>query len=93
MYRIMLYTKPECTLCDEAKAVLFALRRELSFEVQEVDITTDPALYEAFHAEIPVGFLDGQKLFKYRIDPTLLRRQLLRRRGWLGLQWWVDRRS
>jgi glutaredoxin len=88
-----LYTKPECPLCDEAKAVLLALRDELAFEVQEIDITTDPALYEAFREEIPVGFLEGRKLFKYRLDPALLRRQLRRRGGRSGLTWWGDRRS
>jgi glutaredoxin len=82
--RLVLYTKPDCPLCDAAKAALQALRAELSFELVEVDITTDPALYERFREEIPVGFLDGQKLFKYRLDPALLRRRLTRRRGWLA---------
>jgi glutaredoxin len=90
---ITFYTKPECPLCEEAKAVLSALRDELACEVREIDITADPALYEAFREEIPVGFLDGQKLFKYRLDPTLLRRQLLRRRGWFALSWRVGRGS
>lgn len=88
-HRIILYTKPDCTLCDEAKATLLALRDELSFEVQEVDITADPALDAAFREEIPVGFCNGQKLFKYRIEPGLIRRQLLRRGAWFGLTWRV----
>ena len=92
-YRITLYTKPECALCDEAKAALLALREELAFDVQEIDITTDPTLFETFWEEIPVGFLDGQKLFKYHVDPALMRRQLLRRGGRSGLTWWVRRRS
>lgn len=92
MLCITLYTKPECMLCDEAKAALLALRDELAFDVEEIDITADLALYEAFREEIPVGFLDGQKLFKYRVDPALLRRQLLRRGGRNGLTWWVGRR-
>lgn len=77
--RITLYTKPDCELCHEAKATLLALQRELGFAVDEIDITTDPALYDAFRTEIPVGYLDGRKVFKYRLDPTLLRRQLQRR--------------
>lgn len=81
---ITLYTKPDCPLCDEAKAALLALRDELAIDVHEVDITADPALYEAFREAIPVGFLNGQKLFKYRVDPALLRRQLRRRRGWFA---------
>jgi glutaredoxin len=89
---ITLYTKPECALCDEAKTALLALREELAFDIQEIDITTDAALSEAFGEEIPVGFLDGQKLFKYHVDPVLVRRQLLRRGGRSGVTNWVRRR-
>jgi len=90
--RLTLYTKSDCELCHEAKATLLALSQECTFNVVEIDITTDAALYDAFHTEIPVGFLDGQKLFKYRVDPALLRRQIARRRGgtpghWRSLFW------
>jgi hypothetical protein len=84
---ITLYTKPDCELCREAKAVLLALGRELTFELVEIDITTDAALYDAFREEIPVGFLEGRKLFKHRVDPALLRRQLHRRGVWLPGRW------
>jgi glutaredoxin len=85
--RLTLYTKPDCELCHEAKATLLALSQELAFDVVEIDITTDAALYDAFRTEIPVGFLDGRKLFKYRVDPALLRRQLARRQGGLLSRW------
>ena len=91
--RLTLYTKPGCCLCDEAKATLMALCDELSFELLEIDITTDPMTYEAFHEEIPVAYLDGRKLFKYRVDPTLLRRQLHRRRGRLANLWFWPRKA
>ena len=90
---ITLYTKPDCELCQEAKAMLLTLRRELGFELEEIDITTDAALQDAFCEEIPVGYLDGRKLFKYRVDPALLRRQLQRRGGWLVRRWLSPRRS
>jgi hypothetical protein len=80
--RIILYTKSDCELCHEAKTTLLSLQRELGFVLDEIDITSDPDLYDAFRVEIPVGYLDGRKLFKYRVDSTLLRRQLQRRRGW-----------
>jgi glutaredoxin len=91
--RIRLYTKPECELCQVAKTTLLALRCELGFELEEIDITTAPALYEAYREEIPVGYLDGRKLFKYRVDAPQLRRQLKRRRGWLVDRWLSSRRS
>jgi glutaredoxin len=90
---ITLYTKADCELCDAAKATLLGLQGELGFAFDEIDITTSPALYDAFHAEIPVGFLDGRKVFKYQVDSTLLRRQLRRRHRWLVDGWFCSRRS
>jgi glutaredoxin len=85
--QLILYTKSDCELCHEAKIALSALSQELTFVVVEIDITTDPTLYDAFRTEIPVGFLDGRKVFKYRVDAALLRRQFARRwRRQLG-QW------
>jgi glutaredoxin len=90
---IMFYTKADCELCHTAKATLLALQGELGFTLDEVDITTSPALYDAFREEIPVGFLDGRKLFKYQVDATLLRRQLQHRRRWLSSGWFSSRRG
>ena len=91
--RITLYTKTDCELCQAAKATLLALQSELGFEFDEIDIATDPTLYDAFHVEIPVGYLDGRKLFKYRVDPALMRRQLHRRGGWRIGRWFAPVRS
>jgi hypothetical protein len=91
--RITFYTKDDCELCQAAKATLLAVQHELGFALDEIDITTDPALYEAFHAEIPVGYLDGRKLFKFRIDAAQLRRQLQRRGGWRIGRWFAPARS
>jgi glutaredoxin len=87
---ITLYTKSGCHLCDEAKAVLQELREKLGFELLEIDITTDPVLDEAFREEIPVGYVGGRKLFKYRVDPALIQRQLHRERGWLASRWFFS---
>jgi hypothetical protein len=88
--RITLYTKTDCELCHAAKATLLALQRELAFDLDEIDITTDPALYDAFQLEIPVGYLDDRKLFKYRVDPARIRRQL-QRRSWWHIGRWLAR--
>ena len=85
--RLTLYSKSDCELCHTAKLVLQGLAQELAFEVVEIDITTDPALYRAYHTEIPVGVLDGRKVFKYRVDAALLRRQLVRRQQGLMGRW------
>ncbi len=73
----MLYGKAECHLCDEMKAVVCEVQREIPFALQVVDITGDPALTSAYQNEIPVLVIDGRKAFKYRLDAAALRRRLL----------------
>lgn len=91
--RITLYTKADCELCCRAKATLLDLQDELGFVLDEIDITTSPPLSDAFREEIPVGYLDGRKVFKYRVDSALLRRQLQRRPRWLVGGWFSARRA
>jgi glutaredoxin len=83
---ITLYTASDCDLCHAAKSTLLALQGEFGFVLEEIDIATDPTLYDTFSTEIPVGYLDGRKVFKYQVDVALLRRQL-RRRGWSVRRW------
>lgn len=71
---LTLYTKPDCHLCEEAKARLLRLQGGLPFSIQEVDISKDPNLLARYGEEVPVGLLEGEKVFKYRVDERRLRR-------------------
>jgi len=73
---LILYTTPECHLCQQALAALGELRAELGFELQECDITLDDALHRAYLERVPVGTLDGEELFEYFVDPDILRERL-----------------
>jgi glutaredoxin len=71
---LTLYTKPDCHLCEEAKKRLLQLQKELGFPIEEVDISKDPNLLARYGEEVPVGLLEGEKVFKYRVDERRLRR-------------------
>jgi len=73
---VEIYSKPGCHLCDEAKAVILAVRRRISFELVEIDIERDPALFERYRYDIPVVFVDGHKAFKHRLTAEALERRL-----------------
>ena len=75
---VEILSKPDCHLCDEAKALLQALQASHSFTLQEVDITTDADLLERYREEIPVVFINGRKAFKYRVDAKQFVRALRR---------------
>jgi glutaredoxin len=73
---IVLYGKPDCHLCDDARAVLERLRGELGFALRERDITTDDALHRAYLERIPVVTIDGEEAFDFFVDERELRRRL-----------------
>ena len=73
---IVVYSRPDCHLCAEAMAALRALQGELGFALSERDIDGDEALQRAYFERIPVVALDGEELFEYFIDETLLRERL-----------------
>ena len=52
------------------------MRRERPFELREVDVTTDPSLYESYGERIPVVEVDGEEAFEYIVEPEELRRML-----------------
>jgi len=54
MIRVTLYTKEECSLCDEVKAHLVSLEKEVPHTLQEVDINADPALRKRYLERVPV---------------------------------------
>ncbi len=67
---------PGCHLCEEALRALEQLRAELSFELRELDITTDEDLHRAYFERIPVVTLDGRELCELHLDERLLRERL-----------------
>lgn len=70
---LVLYTRSDCPLCDEAKDVLRTYSHWLPAPV-EVDINDDPELLEQFTSCVPVVQIDGRVRFRGRISETLLRR-------------------
>jgi len=51
---VTLYTKPECSLCDDVKADLQTLQSIISFCFCECNIEEDPTLFEKYRYLIPV---------------------------------------
>jgi glutaredoxin len=74
---VRLYARPDCHLCDEARAGLERLRAEgLDFELDEVNIDADDALHARYLERIPVVELDGEVLSELHLDPDGLRARL-----------------
>jgi glutaredoxin len=77
--KLTLYGKPDCHLCDEARAVLERVRTQQPFELIERDITQDEALERAYFERIPVIAIDGEDAFELFVDERRLLDRLARR--------------
>jgi hypothetical protein len=75
---LTLYSRFDCCLCEEMKAVIAQVRQGMPLELEEIDISLDPELEARFGQEIPVLFVNGRKAFKYRLTASELRRRLAR---------------
>lgn len=75
--RVVLYGKPGCHLCDDARAVVEAVCAEVGADWSEIDITTDPELFRAYGEQIPVTVVDGRQHDFWRVDPARLRKALV----------------
>ena len=76
MRRVVLYGKAGCHLCDEARETVATVRAQHPFELEEVDVSTDPGLYRAYGERIPVLELDGDELFEFHVNADELARRL-----------------
>jgi glutaredoxin len=74
--RVVLYSRPGCHLCDEARVVIERVCADLGERYAEVGIDDDPALRERFTDEVPVTFVDGRQHDFWRVDEQRLRAAL-----------------
>jgi len=54
MIGVKLYTRRECHLCEQVVKDLTVLRDEFPYELQIIDIDSDPKLFKKYSLEIPV---------------------------------------
>jgi len=69
---LVLYGRPGCHLCDEARTVL----ERVGYPFDDVDITTDDVLHARYLERIPVVTIEGAEVFEFFVDETVLRRRL-----------------
>jgi glutaredoxin len=76
MRTVVLYSRPACCLCDDARVILERVRSRCPFAFQERDIDGDDALLRAYLERIPVVTIDGVEAFELFVDESELERRL-----------------
>jgi glutaredoxin len=79
-HKLTLYSRRDCCLCDEMKAIIREVASTIPLELEVIDVDDSAALREKFGAEIPVLFVDGRKAFKYRVTENALAGRLRKNR-------------
>jgi glutaredoxin len=65
---VIVYSRPGCHLCDEAKAVIEKSGISDRFTLEEINIESDPDLLRKYQYDIPVIMIDGVERFRHRLD-------------------------
>ncbi|GEL72812.1 MULTISPECIES: glutaredoxin family protein [Myxococcus] len=66
--RVDIYSKPNCSLCDKAAAVVESVRARIPFELRIISILEDAEAFTAWRYDIPVVVIEGVPAFKHRVD-------------------------
>ena len=67
--RVILYGRPACHLCDEARQAL----GDMGLGFDEINIEDDEGLHAAFLERIPVVEVDGQVVSELGLDEAAIR--------------------
>jgi redox-sensing transcriptional repressor len=72
----VLYARPGCHLCEDARKLLESLRAEHDFALLERNIDADERLLRRYLERIPVVAIDGEEAFELVLDERELRVRL-----------------
>ena len=75
---VIIFSRPGCHLCEEAKAAIRAARCDDKFALEEINIDLDPDLRNRYGEVIPLVLINGTKAFKHRVDSREFKRKLQR---------------
>lgn len=73
---LIIYTKPECGLCDEMKEVVESVSRKIPIRLKQVDITRSAELESEYGLDIPLLFYMGECLAKHKVNGKVLRKKI-----------------
>jgi glutaredoxin len=67
-FEVIFYTKTGCHLCEEARDMLEDIAALTSYELTEIDIRSNPTIFEKYRYRIPVIVINNETLIEGRIE-------------------------
>jgi len=74
--KVIIYSRPGCHLCEEAKEAMSAAKCAGEYTLDEVNIENDPELLERYKDDIPVIIFNGVEAFRHRVTAEEFRRRI-----------------
>ena len=65
---VTFYTKAGCHLCEEARDMLEDIAALTTYVLTEIDIRSNPVIFEKYRYRIPVILINNETLFEGRIE-------------------------
>ena len=73
---VIIYSRPGCHLCDEAKAAIQNAGCINEFTLEEINIESDGDLLRKYKYDIPVITIDGLEVFIHRLTPEEFKQKI-----------------
>ena len=67
-FEVTFYTKAGCHLCEEARDMLEDIAALTTYVLTEIDIRSNPAIFEKYRYRIPVILINDETLIEGRIE-------------------------
>jgi glutaredoxin len=64
---VTFYTKAGCHLCEEARDMLDDIAAQTDYELTEIDIRSDPQIFDKYRYRIPVIIVNSDTILEGRI--------------------------
>ena len=74
--RVVIYSRPGCHLCEEAKKVIEASGYRGEYTLEEINIESDAELLRRYRYDIPVITINGEEAFRHRLTANEFRQRL-----------------
>ena len=70
---VIVYSRPRCHLCDDAKQAILTAGCDDQFTLEEINIESDRELLRKYQYDIPVIVIDGVEAFRHKVNPDKFR--------------------
>ena len=74
---VIIYSRPGCHLCDDAKAAILSAGCSDQFVLEEINIESSDELLNKYKYDIPVITIDGVESFIHRVSSREFREKII----------------